>query len=274
MPVKEFLVNSETGERLSTNGDEFFVTHYKPLGIPRTAKNILLSVEQAELFWVSPNILTGVNDLFKIVDANAGGALDTGVAPQTYNLVFPQGLYDITTFNTTLIQLQEDAGMISSLYSPPRPFITASYNISSGKVILIANYTSLSIDFTIAQTPREILGYDSQTLGPSTQVPTNWTADNLAVFNTITSFLLHTDLVENGLQLNKELFQIVAQVLINNTVGKQIRYQPFNSSVVDASKLAGNLNRTWKFWITDQNSDPVNLQGEAWSMRIRITWEE
>ena len=75
-----------------------------------------------------------------------------------YTVTIPQGLYDLTTLQSAV---QRDLSNQGATISPD-PVITFAADISTSKVDLIFNYDSMEVDFTQTDTPRLILGFDSQ----------------------------------------------------------------------------------------------------------------
>ena len=97
-------------------------------------------------------------------------------------------------------------------------------------------------------------------------------ADNAAAFNTINSFLIHSDLVSRGIRLNNNYNQTLGQVLIDVSPGSQIVSKPFNPPRVSADELAGTIKSTIRFWLTDQSNAAVDTNSEYWTARIVISF--
>ncbi len=261
----EFLVDSDPNQgasNVSSDGSSFTVNVNDPFIIPRKAKNVYLSVSDAEIWWTIPNIVTGSNDQFEITDTGA----DSGTA-YSNTVTIPQGLYSLSQLASQIETLIVNDGAAQGI-------ITFSEDTAQGKVRITANYTGISIDFTIANSVRTILGFDSQTLGPSASKPLTWTGDNVAAFNTVNYFLLHSDLVAAGMRFNNTYTNIIAKVLIDVQPGSQITYSPFNPTKIDASSLKTTPKTSYRFWMTDESNNSVNTANESYSMRIKIEWDE
>jgi hypothetical protein len=260
------IVSSGTGAKnVSSDGSTFTVQYDSPFGVPSDAKNVYVSVEESEIWWNIFNVVAGVNDQFKIVSDGSGSA----PSPNTYNntVTITPGLYDPKGINKAIQQALSNDGADPKLID-----IVGDNNTQ--RVQISALYTGISIDFTIANSFRVLLGYDSQVLGPSTIQPTYWLGDSLAAFNTVKYFLIHSDIVDQGIPSNGIYNSIIAQVLIDVRPGSQITYKPFHPSKSSANILKGTKNTSYRFWLTDQSNNLINTNDETWSCRLLLEWDE
>jgi hypothetical protein len=140
------------------------------------------------------------------------------------------------------------------------------------KVQIRFNYNNVSIDFTQGDTFRDILGFDSLVYGPYTSTPINILAPDVAAFNQVNYFLIHSDLTNKGIRFNNNYSQTVAQVLIDVPPGSQIVSRPFNPAKISTQELAGTNRTNLRFWLTDDENRRVNTNGEYWSARIVIDY--
>ena len=94
-------------------------------------------------------------------------------------ITIPQGLYDLAGINEAIDrELESEGAQID-----PEPLISLFPDEATQKVVIRFNYASVSIDFSQPDTPREILGFDSQIYTP---VPDNpLLAPNVAAFNQV-----------------------------------------------------------------------------------------
>lgn len=242
---------------VSSDGSQFEISLEDAIQIPSSATECTVSVQEATIWWVMPNILTGVNDAFSI-DDGVGGPFD---------IVVPQGLYDLNTLEASVESAVIADGGPSGLFN----FIADS---ATQKVVIRLNLTGADVDFTGATTFREILGFDSQTLGPTIVAQTDFLADNQAAFNQIDYFLIHSDIVTQGIRKNNTYDQTIAQVLIDVAPGSQIVSTPFNPPESSAASLIGSLKNQIRFWLTDNNNNSVETQGETWSARMIIRYTD
>ena len=253
---------NQGAQNVSADGSTFQIQLQDGIKVPADAKNVTVSVEEATVWWVVPNIITGQNDTFYIT------APDTSDVLTNYISVIPQGLYDLSGLNNALLRDLENQGAKIN----PEPVLSLSPDDATQKVNIRTNYIGVSIDFTPNNTPREILGYDAQVYGPATQAPQNFLAPNVAQFNQVNYFLIHSDLVNTGLRLNDDYNQTIAQVLIDVAPGSQIVSTPFHPAKTNAPELAGAIRTTLRFQLTDDQNRPVNTNGEYWSARILISY--
>lgn len=247
---------------LSADGSTFDVNYSPALMIPRNAKNVTVSAESALIWWTIPNIENGVNNQFSITDDGTG----SGTA-YSGTISIPQGLYDLIGLAEAIEREIVNDGATQNI-------ITFSSDSSTQKVQIKANYQGISIDFTIANSIREIIGFDSQVLGPSVGIIT-WLADNTASFNTVNSLLLHSNIISDGIRINNKYSQTLAQVTIDKRPGSQLVYTPYSPVKISSDNLIGSSISRLRFWMTSENPDTlVNTGGEYWSVSILIKYYE
>ena len=245
---------------ISPDGSYFEVQLQDGLSVPKDALNVNISVEEATVWWSVPNVITGENDKLYITGP------DTLDVLQNFVLTIPQGLYDLTGINEAMARELEAAGAKID----PEPLITFSPDEATQRVQMRFNYGTVSIDFTQTDTPRVILGFDAQVYSP---VPTNpILAPNVAAFNRINFFLIHSDMTNKGIRFNNNYNQTIGQVLIDVAPGSQIVSRPFNPAKINAPELAGTTRTNLRFWLTDDEDRRVNTNNEYWSARIVINY--
>ena len=121
--------------------------------------------------------------------------------------------------------------------------------------------------------PRVILGFNSRLVPLVPQTPPyNEAGDTTAAFNTISSFLIKSDLVSDGIPVNSVSSGTIANVLIDVPPGSLINYTPFHPTRVDASELIGRPKNSFNFRLTDQNGVAVNTSGEYWSFTVVLRY--
>ena len=253
------LLSSDTtsgASNVSADGSRFTVIFDEVLEIPADAVNCTLRSDKQTIWWTVPNIITGTNDTFYI---------DVNGTP--YVVVVDQGLYDLPALNSAidreLVNQGADTGIIDLIEDN-----------SSQKVIIRYNVVNTQVDFTQAQTFRDLMGFNSRLspLVPSAVVGETDTADNIAAFNTVEYFLISTDLISQGIRLNNYYSNTVVQVFIDVEPGSQITSNPFNPTRVAASNLIGTSRKSVDVWLTDQNNNPVNTNGEIFSLSLILEY--
>lgn len=244
----------------SADGAYFEIQLQDGLQIPKEAKNINIAVEEATVWWVVPNIITGQNDKMYI------SGPDTNDVVQNFVITIPQGLYDLSGLNQAILRELENAGAKID----PDPLLTITPDEATQKVEIRIDYDNVSVDFTQADTPREILGFNSQVLGTYPTAPINILADNIAQFNQVNYFLLHSDLTNKGIRFNNNYNQTISQILIDVAPGSQIVNKPFNPARINCPELAGTNRTNLRVWLTDDKDRRVNTNGEYFTARIVI----
>ena len=257
--------NPEDGAKnLSTDGSTFQVSYEDGgLQIPADALNVTISVQTANIWFSTPNIFTGVNDKMYVTGDNTSGVLTNFV------LTIPRGLYDLPLLNNAIqLQLENQQAKTN-----PSPLISISADEATAKVNLRFNYANVQVDFRPTDTFRDILGFNSDLLSVAT-APQTIPAQNVAKFNTINSYLIHSDLVTNGIRYNNTYNQTIGEVLIDVAPQEQINSQPFNPATSDASDLRGVKRNNVSFWLTDENNKLIDTNTEYWGARILIRYDE
>jgi len=268
-----FLVTSDPTQgalNVSTNGSRFTVKLEEPIEIPEDALNVTLSVEEATVWWTVPNIITGENDKLYVTGPTQ---LNPAII-QTSILTIPLGLYDASGLNETVQQLLENAGFKTTDGIPAisKPIFTITTDEATSRIILRFEYPTVQIDFTQNDTPKDILGFESLVYGPYPLAPQNIPAPNVAGFNTVNYFLIHSDLVQQGIRFNNNYNQTIAQVLIDVAPGSQIVSKPFNPAKSNCNRLAGSKIDRFNVWLTDDKQREVNTNNEYFTARIVIRW--
>jgi hypothetical protein len=236
------------------------------IDIPENANNITLSVEQASIWWISPNIFssgTSQNNLLYITAPKPDNI------NQTVTLQIPQGLYDVDSLSNTITTLLENAGFKIS----PDPVLSVESDNSTQKIILRFNYANMIIDFTQNNTLRTVLGYDSIVLSNLATFPQNYFAQNTAQFSLIDSFYICSNFISSGLRVNDKIYPVIASVPITVSVGYQILYAPNNPTKINCDDLRGIKRNNYAVWITDQNFNPVNLDGYPTKIIFKLTYD-
>lgn len=249
-------------QNIDATGSRFELVFDEPMKIPHDAIEVYVSAEESSVWFVTPNIITGVNDTLYVTGPSA---LDV-VTP--YVVTIPQGLYSLEALSVAIARELETAGAKTS----PLPIISLSGDDATQRAVLTVNYATVSVDFTPADTFRDVIGFNSGVVGPFGTVPSNQLAPNAAAFNTVNYYLIHSDLVTQGIRFGTTFSQVISQVLITGTPGNQIVSTPFNPPRVQAQYLAGATRSRISFWLTDERQALVETNGEYWTVRIRISW--
>jgi hypothetical protein len=213
-----------------------------------------------QIYTITPttdNQASGVNTFSRIRALN-------DIRP--YVVVIPQGLYDLHGLNQTIARELEALGSVIQ----PEPLITMTADSATQRVAFRFNYPTSSVDFTQGDTFRDLLGFDSNVY--SDVLPGAFLVPGIAAFGSINFFLIHSDLVQEGIRFNNSYNQTISQVLVSVLPGSQIVTQPFNPAVIQEPALIGQRRLALRFWLTDDKNQAVNTNGEYFSIRISIKY--
>ncbi len=258
LPILVSSDEKQGAENVTSDGSSFEIYFERPIIIPHKAKNVYITVQEATVWNVVANIITNVNDRFEL-------SYFDGFITVAFNVQIPQGLYDLPNLDDTLNRLFVNAGSPSNL-------ITLVADSATGKVVIDINVLApetILLDFTISNSVRDIIGFNSQIIAAQSG-PVGVVSDNVARFNTIDYFLIHTSIVGRGLRIGDSYNNTIAQVLIDSVPGNQIISRPFNPPQIPSQEIAGNKISSAQFWLTDQSNNRVDTNGEFFSARMVI----
>ena len=259
MPEVNIIVEAYQGENRSSDGSQFSVSFNPPFELPSTAKNITVSLQAATVWWTVPNIGTTNNTIVVSGPSVLG-------PDQTYTVVIDTGLYDLSQLEAAIqISLENQGAAVN-----PEPLISLLADNATSRVIIRLNYPSSQVDLTGIGTFRDILGFPAVVLS---RPPISNIAPNVAQFNTVNSFFIHTDLVREGIRQNSIYDQAVGQVPITVSPGSLINYAPFNPPKISEPGLTGTKRSVLSFRLTDELNRAVDTGGESWSARLSIHYE-
>ena len=250
---------SNGAENVSANNARFEITLEQPIRIPARAIDIRVKVEEATVWNTVFNIsaVLGNNKMYIFED---------GVGNNT--ITIPDGTYSSTTLSNAINREYETVGSSG--------LVSLEEDLATQKVILVIDGTlagagGASVDFTPADTFRDVVGFNSQVVGPFTAV-VKTLADNEAAFNNIEYFKIHWD-GGQGFRTNNKYNGTIARVNITASPGSQVVSTPFNPPRSEAQRWAGTNRNHLVFWLTNELDIEVDT-GETWSARLVLEWEE
>lgn len=217
---------------------------------------------QGTFWWTIPNI---PDCIISLTATNASGV----VIPVTVTV--PRGLYNYKQINVLISNALVNAGFAKDLISFVENGATSTIDLAfGGPASLLFPQTSCWKQF----------GYDPNVQYQFTSVssPTNnskfISAPRQASFDTIQFLTVGTSLVNKGFMLNGGVYKgVIANVPINASPGYQITAEPSVPLDVstDVFDNPGGLNRG-TFTLMDQDGFPVDTNGEAWTLLLRIRY--
>ena len=213
------------------------------LNIPQNAKNVMLSVIGAEIWYNTRN-----------VDSSNNQIIYNGT---TYTI--PSGLYTN----------DEIGAGINRVLGTDKFTISADENIGK-MVITFDNATSGSIDFTQPNSIGLVLGFNN-VVDSATNLYN--VAPNESKFNSINYYIIQSDIVNQGMKVGtKTNGSIIAKINIDCKPNHQLLYSPNNPSLIGAQNLAGDKRTEYKFTLLNDNLNPVDTLGEYYSLHLRISY--
>lgn len=242
---------------LTSGNDRFSVQFKRTIIIPNDAMNLTLECLNATIWWTVLNVELGINDLFRIEE-------DT-VAVHTVTL--EPGLYDISGLNSAINTLLINEGLASGS-------VTLTGDKSTQKVLLSFTVAGLQVEW-IPQSFFSLVGFNSGQFVPSGGFTTGAfteLAPNIAAFSDISSFLVHTSLLQSGIPLGDTESQTLANPQITAPPGSLINFNPFNPIQLNVNHLRGqNINEA-SFWVTDQLNRIVDFNGEFFTLLVVLRY--
>ena len=255
-----YIFNSDPAsgsQNLSADGSTFQVTLNDPIKIPAGAVNCTAGVIQASPWNSSPNIAAAFgNNLFRFT---------TTVAPTgTYTITIPDGLYSVAGLNAYL------SGQFANLGLPAN-LISISGNDATQKSVVTILTVGDSINFTIANSVRTVLGFNPGVItAPSASY--SFFSDNAASFNRINNFIITSNIVSVGIPINSQSQGVIASIPISSAPGSQISYSPQNVVWFGANELIGQPKVNLQFSLRDQDLRPViAVDYYSFTLCIRFT---
>ena len=239
----------------SVDGSTFTIELDRPIIVPKEAHYCYIEVQSAQIWNTTPNIITGINDQITITINN-----------DSRTLTLDQGLYSLRALND---ELQRQLETLGSIFTSA---IQLSSDTATSKVIIEYDNIDVEVDFTPERSIRDILGFESQVYSPQFGEGLFIKAPNIATFNSVDYYLIHTDLVNYGIRNNTDYDQTVAEVYIDVPVGSQILYRPFNMPKIAGMELIGSRRNRINCWLTDDFNRRVDTNGENWSFQITINY--
>jgi len=283
MPSEAFIISSavENGAmNKSSDGSSFELQFTRPLFLPSNAYNAKLEVIQANIWNKSPNISQALgNNTFTLKD-------DGG----TFTVMLDDGLYDLESLYDSIALKLDNHPPPNRPKHPVSDYFTFSGNNSLGKVII----TFLDKDLTAnpeilwsQSTVRTVLGFEEDSpTRPTTTLYTNIQTDehnsslvapNPAKFNSYNSFVLHSDLVSEGIQINNTYDNIISQIQITSNVGEIENFRANDKNMFSiVNNLIGSQNQRYRarFYLTSELGIPLDTKGENYDFVILLSWLE
>ena len=171
-------------------------------------------------------------------------SIDKGV---TWNSIkIPIGCYEIKVLNDVLQRLIVDVA------SGKGEKMVHSPNNNTLKCILDIKDTSYQIDFTVENSLRTVLGFDSRIY------KYGYESENLVVIMSVNSISVHCDIIGVSRVYGIEV-PVIYNFIPNAARGDKIVWTPRNLIYVP---ITLNVISHMTCWLTDQNGNELDLRGE------------
>jgi hypothetical protein len=264
----------------TADGSKFQVLLDKEIQVPPSAIDCTIECRSANIWFTSPNIAAEYNNNKLHLEYN-------GVQ---FSLTVPDGLYSVSELNCTIQRL------IANEYIPLTPGPPVVYNVVrfasnsislstvlSRQRILLKLIAGLGVltDPALPDNIASVLGFTSPSSFP---IPGNnnrtaiydgafFEAENVAQLNRINSYLLHGDIVNQGLSINNTYATIIAEIQLSVQPGKLLTYRPFLPYKIDGNHLKFGPKTLLTFYITDEQNRPIDTFGENYSFSIVVKYK-
>lgn len=276
MPAECFIFSSNPDNgaiNRSDDGSRFTVPLINPIYLPENAYNAKLEIIQANIWNNSPNISARLGNNTMTIYDNLN----------SYTVTVDDGLYDIDTLYDTLAHLFDNL-QGSRPQAPFKDIFDFQGNESTNRLNIVFKYNqAFQIDINWYQSNmRYILGFDATSptrpsVPPNASHNTAITAPYASEFNSYNSFIIHTDLVNTGIQLNNSFYQIIGQLPVTSNPGELETYRSSEPNIFSlCNELIGIQSARYSatFWITDEINRPLDTRGEYYDITIQISWLE
>lgn len=257
---KQFSVffNSSTASGAlarSADGSQFSVRFIEPISFPVNTVYAEMAVTQAGIWNTSPNL--------SVAFGNNNFSCNVTGTPITFT--FPDGLYSLSDIQSYLnVQLNNNAKASNS--------IAFSGLDATGNVLLTFLNAGDSVDFTIANSIRALLGFNSAVI-TSTTAGEVYISDSTAQLDRTNSFLISSDLIGSSIPVNGVSTGIIANVPITVSPGSLQNSDPQQLSWISCMELvnARKTDATFRLLNQDLLTAPTN---EDYTFTILFRWQE
>lgn len=258
------------------NGSRFQIKLDRPIEIPNNAVDVSMEVTSANIWFTTPNISTLYQNNQIYIDYN------DGVNQQLFVFTIPDGLYSVASLNQTIEHLLTAETIPGSADKFPCNSIVLGADTATQKVkARLELNLSIITDPAQANNIASTLGWydpndpnlDIGAIGPPTYAGQIFTAPEIARLNKINSYLLHGDIVKNGIQVNNTQANILTEIQLNVSPGKLLTYRPYLPYKLDGAHLKYGSRDLLTFWLTNELNEYIDMNNEDYSFAITIVYK-
>ena len=277
MPSEVYIFSSDErngATNISPDGSQFSIQFTNPLFLPSNAYNAKLEVIQADIWNVSPNVSEALdNNTFTIKDENG-----------IHTVVLDDGLYDVDTVYNSLA-LKFDNLTVNRPSFPFKDYFSFEGNEATNRMYIVFKAVASShVDVEILwaeSTLRLLMGFHedspTQPFSSSDTHDHSLIAPNAAKFNAYNSFVIHSDIVNTGIQLNNNFDNIIGQIQITKDPGELESFRATQPNIFAlCNNLIGTQNGRYQatFTLTSETGINLDMRGEAWTIICLFSWLE
>lgn len=241
-----------------------------------TSTNCTLEVIQMSVWNSQPNISEQYQNNRMVVYESKTKRIE---------LVIPTGQYDLTGLVAQLTLLWDNySGMTIDTNTPfvPEESFQNTFNLVGSDAT-----QQVSIQFLLAN-PNMLIDWKQSTIGrvlgfsasakEKPDIENGYImGDSTANFNSINSYYLASDLVNQGASINGKHGNVIAIVPITSLPGNLVNFQGnVNNLFVDCDNILGRRNGRSQitFWLTNEKNEPLDMANEYFSFTILIRWTD
>ena len=222
-------------------------TNFSPPLMLYPEKSYEIALVNMETYYSFPNVDES-NNIFRYFN---------GKTNKTITL--PIGSYELSQVNTEIQRQMANNGDYDSTNN--KHYITIGSNFATLKSTINITHQDYKIDFTGANTIRYLLGFDSKQLKSG-----YYESDNMVNIMNINSIFVNMDCIRESYVCGSSS-SVIYSFFPAVGPGYKIIQSPNNLIYLPLNK---NALYSIKTWITDQNSNLLNLRGENVTMRFHI----
>ena len=252
---------------MDSTGSRFIVQLPQPIRFPQ-CKNIDLVLNSASIWYTQSNISKTLYD-----NATFSFAYTVNNNTQTVTIDLPDGLYSLTDVYDQL-SLLADLQLVNGVFEKLFTF-QSSFSVQKIAIQFLAN--KLQINWGLS-TVRKLLGfsanqdsYPNESIGGSIDniIGKSIQGDNVGAISSLTSFYIHSSIVNNGLSINGNYKIILGEVPITCLPGELLVYKALAPAIsFNANELIGTSWSSLQMWITSQSDTILNMNQEYWQFSI------
>ena len=274
-----FSSNTAIGaQNKDNNGARFQVPLNRSLSVPANAVDVNIEVTSANIWFTSPNISQFYKNNILYLDYT----IPLGISVQ-FNITIPDGLYSVFTINQTIEHILNGILIPGTGDYFPCNSIVLTADTATQKVKTQFGISNLSIITDQAEISNiaPTLGWYDQNdplvtdigqIGPATYTGEVFTALSVAQLNKINSYLLHGDVVKNGIQVNNRQANILTEIQLNVSAGKLLTYRPYLPYKLDGGHLKHGSRDLLTFWLTNELNEYIDTNQENYSFSLTISY--